>query len=277
MLFLRVTLPFSFAFGHIIFPARQLSTLYEKMGVHNESQYKKEIINYLCVGLGIIVANRFPQKLFHAFSAEISAKNFEKADKVLVKCHIVSATFKALASWKALKISTEIATRNTYTVFRTTGIPFAFNNIVPSPTYEGDNSVLLQQTARFILVKDKGEELTKPSMKVRDDDLNAAILMLKYVNSMEVRRLKKIFEKEFEAGVPMKTFWNEKHQRDIIDVSKLWGVLQFLQGYAETLKETGNLKPFFVKVGKVFTKNLLVDVPQIFTYGFEIEEVESWK
>lgn len=80
-------------------------------------------------------------------------------------------------------------------MFRTTGIPYAFNNIVPSVTYEGDNSVLLQQTARFILVKDKGEELTKPSLKVRDDDLISCIKMLKYVTAMEVRRLKKVFEK----------------------------------------------------------------------------------
>lgn len=75
------------------------------MGVANEDQYKKEIITYLSVGNGIIVANRFSQQLFQAFSTEINAKNFEKADKILVKSHIVSATFKALSSWKALKIS----------------------------------------------------------------------------------------------------------------------------------------------------------------------------
>ena len=38
-----------------------------------------------------------------------------------------------------------------------------------------------------------------------------------------------------------------------------------------------DLQPFFTKVGKVFAKNLLKDAPQIFTYGFFIEEVESWK
>ncbi len=102
------------------------------------------------------MANMFSQKLFTIFSTELKNKNFEKADKVLVKCHIISATFKALTSWKALRISTELATRNFYTSIRTTGLPFSFNNIVPAVTYEGDNSVLLQQTARFILMKDKG-------------------------------------------------------------------------------------------------------------------------
>lgn len=55
----------------------------------------------------------------------------------------------------------------------------------------------MQQTARFILVKDKGEELTKPNLNVRDDDFGGVINMLKYVSSMEIRRLKKIFEAEF--------------------------------------------------------------------------------
>lgn len=144
-------------------------------------------------------------------------------------------------------------------------------------TYEGDNSVLLQQTARFILVKDKGEDLTKPSLAVRDDDFGGVINMLKYVSSMEIRRLKKIFEAEFESKVGMKTFWNEKHQRDIIEVSKLWGVLQLALGYVDTLEGMTDLKPYFTKVGKIFLKNLLTDTPQIYTYGFKIEQMESWK
>lgn len=60
-------------------------------------------------------------------------------------------------------------------------------------------------------------------------------------------------------------------------MSKLWGVLQFLQGFADTLSEMTDLKPYFTKIGKVFTKNLLIDVPQVYAYGFEIQEIESWK
>lgn len=89
---------------------------------------------------------------------------------------------------------------------------------------------------------------------------------------MEIRRLKKVFQTEFEGGIGFKTIWNEKYQRDIIDVSKLWGTLQLLQGFADTLKDMTDLKVFFTKVGKVFTKNLLNDVPQIYSYGFEIAE-----
>jgi hypothetical protein len=196
---------------------------------------------------------------------------------LLAKTHIISSTFKALISWKAVKIATEMAIANQYTVYRPTGLPSSFNNIVPSVTYEGDNSVLLQQTARFILMKDKGEELPKPPLLFRDDDIPSALQVLKYVSSMEIRRLKKLLEREVGSGVGFKTIWNEKHQRDIIEASKLWGVRQLAEGFVDTLKDTGELKEYFGKVGKVFVKSLLEDAPQIYTYGFRVEEVESWK
>lgn len=71
MLYLRVALPFNFAFGHVIAPARQLLGLYDKMGVSGEDKYKRELINYFCVGQGLIFANLYSQKLFNIFSNEI--------------------------------------------------------------------------------------------------------------------------------------------------------------------------------------------------------------
>lgn len=67
--------------------------------------------------------------------------------------------------------------------------------------------------------------------------------------------------------------WNEKHQRDIIEVSKLWGIRQLAQGFADTMKDLTELKSYFIKIGKVFVKNLLEDTPQIYTYGFRVEGV----
>jgi hypothetical protein len=44
-----------------------------------------------------------------------------------------------------------------------------------------------------------------------------------------------------------------------------------VQGFNDTLQGLINLKPYFTKIGKVFVKNLLQDVPQINTYGFIVE------
>lgn len=41
MLYLRVALPFSFAFAHIMLPARNLYALYEQMGTLNQPENKK--------------------------------------------------------------------------------------------------------------------------------------------------------------------------------------------------------------------------------------------
>jgi hypothetical protein len=42
-------------------------------------------------------------------------------------------------------------------------------------------------------MKDNGEDLTKPNLTVRDDDIAGVAQMLKYVSAMEIRRLKKVF------------------------------------------------------------------------------------
>lgn len=166
--------------------------------------------------MGTIMANIFTHKIYLRYISELNSSNFEQADKLLVNCHILSATFKAMSSWKGLQVCREIMTKNSYMPFRSTTMPQNFGNSFPSVTYEGDNSVLLQQTGRFILMKETESEIVIPNKRVRDDDLEGILKVLKYVTRMEIMRIKKIFEAEFGNGVDMKTFWNEKHQRDVI-------------------------------------------------------------
>ena len=51
------------------------------------------------------MANTFTQKIYNQYIFDLNAENFDKADKLLVNCHILSATFKALSSWKGVEIS----------------------------------------------------------------------------------------------------------------------------------------------------------------------------
>ena len=91
-------------------------------------------------------------------------------------------------------------TKNQFSVFKTTFLPSHFINAVPSVTYEGDNSVLLQQTGKFLLMTGGSEEPNKPATKIKDNDMPTIYNVLKYVCFKEVERLKKVFEKEFEGG-----------------------------------------------------------------------------
>lgn len=60
-------------------------------------------------------------------------------------------------------------------------------------------------------------------------------------------------------------------------MASLWGVKEILHGFMDSLQNERELKTYFEKVGKVMTRNLLEDTPQIFSYGFSVATTDSWK
>lgn len=68
----------------------------------------------------------------------------------------------------------------------------------------------------------------------------------------------------------MNTIWNERRQKEIIEVARFWSITQIIEGFIDTLNDVTDpeLKNYFYKVGKIFIKSLMKDAPQIFLYGF---------
>lgn len=125
---------------------------------------------------------------------------------------------------------------NEFGSFQSTYLPKFFTDCIPSVTYEGDNTVLLQQTAKFILMKEKENELIKPNQNVNSNNLSEILAVFKYVTSSEIRNLKSIIQKSVEEGNDFKIVWNELYQSQIIEVSKVWGRMMLLFTSIETLK-----------------------------------------
>lgn len=71
--------------------------------------------------------------------------------QTLNEIHILSASFKAYCGWKSVHAHREGVHFSPISFIKASGLPILYGNNVPYNTYEGDNSVLTQQTARFLL------------------------------------------------------------------------------------------------------------------------------
>lgn len=73
MLYLRVHLVYGFAFSYMLFPGRLLYQMYEQMGISAQPERRRELIDYLSLGMGTIMSNIFTHKIYNNYLKELNA------------------------------------------------------------------------------------------------------------------------------------------------------------------------------------------------------------
>ena len=214
--------------------------------------------------------------------------NINSAMDIVKELHILNSGFKAAISWNNMKLMRDMMGDNPLANLYLMGVVGIYADQLPTVTYEGDNSVLCQQTARTLLnfvddVEQERDSKTKDSNKFlmnisKYTKSVGPYINIDYVDDMKIiqtieeilgllvyLKLKEIrnkIGKNLEAGDDMIIIWNEKCQNDLIQVTYLYtNTINYF--FAKEIVETNRFtlnshtKTFFRDLVSLYAMNLV--------------------
>jgi len=190
--------------------------------------------------------------LHSQFMNALAVNDLSTAKVLLVDLHLMSAGYKSLGTWDAIRLCREALSESAQAGLYVTERPFGYVGMVPTATYEGDNSVLLQQLSRvlirYIEILMKGKQIKgvgasfniyAKNVQEREElptfDLETEALTFDSVEKL----LRDIAFKNIAVNAEkfmmmmgesdMTTVWNEKMQNDLVYMSKVYLYYQAYQ------------------------------------------------
>jgi len=220
------------------------------------------------------------RELHAKFMNSLAVNDLSTAKILLVDLHLMSAGYKATGSWDAIQISREVLTEAAQGVLYITERPKSYVNMIPTATYEGDNSVLLQQLSRVLIryiellikgkpIKGVGESFNVYAQNVQERtelpvfDLESDPLTFETISKL----LKDISFKSIATNAEkfmvamgesdINTAWNSKMQYELVHMSKVYLIYQAYE-YALTTFRTKVEKQADKSANEVVSNMLLL-------------------
>lgn len=231
--------------------------------------------------------------LHKRFMNTLAVNDIGAAKVLLADLHLMTAGFKAIGSWESVAMSREIMSETGQGGLYVTERPTSYTTMIPTSTYEGDNSVLLQQLSRALIryvellmkgkeIKGVGEAFNVYAKNIQERielpvfDLEKEPLTLdsieKLLRDISFKNIAATAEKFVSAmgESDLNTAWNEKMQTELIYMSRVYLSYQAFQ-YAlttyRTLIEKNTEKSANAIVSNLLLLQGLVKVKEVYNLG----------
>uniref|UniRef100_A0A665XA90 Acyl-coenzyme A oxidase n=1 Tax=Echeneis naucrates TaxID=173247 RepID=A0A665XA90_ECHNA len=131
---------------------------------YQTQQYK--LFPLLATAYAFIFVGQYMRKTYHRITGDINQGDFSE----LPELHALSAGLKAFTTWAAnsgIEVCRMSCGGHGYS--RSSALPDIYVNFTPACTYEGENTVMMLQTARYVITQKRTTANVTPNIHQTDD------------------------------------------------------------------------------------------------------------
>ncbi|CAD8111564.1 unnamed protein product [Paramecium primaurelia] len=240
----------------------QVKPLLKTQSIENEAIMFRLLRSYV-VQYAQIIANAQVKEIFMRFQQQLKA-NDKQANETLQLVHLYSSQMKSISGWEAVKTSREAIQIAPFGHLNASDLTIIYADNVPFVTYEGDNNVLMQQTAQYLLkqfgkVSGGNAQFTGMASyfnKYTQENNQKSQLqnqeeILERLSYSYCKKTMENFQNSLINGHSLQSSWNELNQCELIKASIIFGYTNIYKQMGAQIKSSGyNLE--LLKIHKLF-------------------------